>query len=138
KYFGDANPIGRTIATGRTDCADADKACRSQTVSLKVTGVMRDLPHNSQLNDDVFLPNTSIADGTSQEVKHAWFDQSGWGYVRLSPGTDPNAVIAGMAPLLDRNVTPEMKRFGISGTGSQNYLIHLTPFTDVHLTSSRW
>ena len=138
KYFGDANPIGRTITTGRTDCADADTACRSQTVSLKVTGVMRDLPHNSQLNDDVFLPNTSIADGTSQEEKHAWFDQSGWGYVRLAPGTDPNAVIAGMAPLLDRNVTPEMKRFGISGTGSQNYLIHLTPFTQVHLTSSRW
>ena len=29
KYFGDANPIGRTITTGRTDCADADTACRS-------------------------------------------------------------------------------------------------------------
>jgi putative ABC transport system permease protein len=138
KYFGSANPIGRTITTARTDCADTDTVCRSQTVSLKVTGVMRDLPHNSQLNDDVFLPNTSIADGTSKEVKHTWFDQSGWGYVKLAPGTDPNAVIAGMAPLLDRNVTPELRKFGLRGTGSQNFLVHLTPFTQVHLTSSRW
>jgi putative ABC transport system permease protein len=138
KYFGGANPIGRTITTGRTDCADTDTACRAQMVSLKVTGVMRDLPHNSQLNDDVFLPNTSIADGTSKEEKHAWFDQSGWGYVKLAPGTDPNAVIAGMAPLLDRNVTPELRKFGLQGIGSQNYIVHLTPFTQVHLTSSRW
>jgi putative ABC transport system permease protein len=138
KYFGDASPIGRTIITGRGDCADADALCRAQIVSLKVTGVMRDLPHNSQLTGDVFLPNTSIADGTSREEKREWFDQSGWGYVRLAPGTDPNAVIAGMRPLLDRNVTPELKKFGLAGTGSQNYIIHLTPFTQVHLASSRW
>ena len=138
KYFGDADAIGRTITTARTDCADTDAACRSQIVSLKVTGVMRDIPHNSHLNGDVYLPNTSIADGTSQDEKHGWFDESGWGYVRLAPGTDPGAVIAGMKPLLDRNVTPELRRFGLQGTGSQNYIIYLTPFTDVHLTSSRW
>ena len=138
KYFGGADPIGRTITTGRADCADTDTACRSQIVSLKVTGVMRDIPHNSQLNDDVYLPNTSIADGTSREVKREWFDQSGWGYVRLAPGTDPNVVIAGMKPLLDRNVTPSLRRFGQAGTGSENFIVHLTPFTQVHLTSSRW
>ena len=138
KYFGDVNPIGRTVTTGRTDCADTDAICRSQVVSLKVTGVMRNLPHNTQLTGDVFLPNTSIVDPISQETKHAWFNQSGWGYVRLAPGADPSAVIAGMRPLLDRNVTPELKRFGISGTGSQNYIVHLTPFSQVHLTSSRW
>jgi putative ABC transport system permease protein len=136
KYFGDANPIGRILTTGRGDCADTDAACRSQTVSLKVTGVIRDLPHNSQLTGDVFLPNTSIADTVSQEVKRSWFDESGWGYVRLAPGADPNAVVAAMAPILDRNVTPELKRFGIASTGSQSYIVHLTPFTQVHLNSS--
>ena len=138
KYFGDANAIGRIIITGRSDCADTDTACRAQTVSLKVTGVMRDLPHNTQLTGDVFLPNTSIADPVSQDMKHDWFSQSGSGYVRLAPGADPNAVIAGMKPLLDRDVTPELKRFGIPGSGSQNYFVHLTPFTQVHLTSWRW
>ena len=138
KYFGAANPIGRVLTTARSDCADTDTACRSQTVSLKVTGVMADLPHNTQLKGDVFLPNTSIADGTSREVKREWFDESGWGYVRLAPGADPDAVVAAMAPLLDRNVTPSLRKFGLLGTGSQNYLVHLTPFTQVHLTSSRW
>jgi putative ABC transport system permease protein len=138
KYFGDADPIGRFITTGRGNCADTDAACRAQVVSLKVTGVMRDLPHNTHLRGDVFLPNTSIADGTSQEVKRDWFDQSGHGYVRLAPGTDPNAVAVAMAPLLDRNVTPALRKFGIPGSGSEHYIVHLTPFTQVHLTSSHW
>ncbi len=138
KYFGDANPIGRIITTGRGDCTDTDTVCRAQIVSLKVTGVMRDLPHNTQFMGDVFLPNTSIADTISQETKHDWFSQSGWGYVRLAPGANPDAVVAGMAPLLDRNVTPALRKFGIAGTGSQSYIPHLTPFTQVHLTSSRW
>ena len=138
KYFGDANPIGRIITTARGDCTDTDTVCRGQIVSLKVTGVMRDLPHNTQFTGDVFLPNTSIADTISQETKHDWFSQSGWGYVRLAPGANPDAVVAGMAPLLDRNVTPALRKFGIAGTGSQSYIPHLTPFTQVHLTSSRW
>jgi putative ABC transport system permease protein len=137
KYFGNANPIGRIITT-KAGCVDTDAECRSQIVSLKVTGVMRDLPHNTQLTGDVFLPNTSIADRTSQGMKHDWFSESGFGYVRLAPGTDPNAVVTAMAPLLDRNVTPALRKFGVTDRGSQAYVIHLTPFAQVHLGSSRW
>ena len=43
-----------------------------------------------------------------------------------------------MEPLLDRNVTPDLQEVRRHGTGSQTYIIHLTPFTDVHLDSSRW
>lgn len=138
KYFGVANPIGRVLTTGRGDCVITDAACENQTISLKVTGVMRDLPHNTQLAGDVFFPNTSHADRTGLDVKQDWFSQGGWGYVSLAPGANPAAVTASMGPLLDRAVTPALRKFGIKIKGSQSYLVHLTPFTQVHLNSAQW
>src|SRR5882724_2785964 len=58
KYFGNADPIGKFLITSLGNCADNDTVCKSKTVALKVTGIMRDLPHNSQLTGDIFLPNT--------------------------------------------------------------------------------
>ena len=137
KYFGDADPIGKIITT-TTSCDPSDTTCTSRTVSLKVTGVMRDIPYNSQLRDDIFLPNTSIADANSQAAKHSWHTENGYGYVRLAPGTDPKTVIAKMAPLLDRAITGELNASGVTLNGSQAYGVHLTPFRDVHLNSQRW
>ena len=137
KFFGDADPIGKIISTAG-NCDVADTACPGRMVSLKVTGVVRDIPYNSQLTGDVFLPNSSIADRNSQQMKHDWHTESGYGYVRLAPGTDPKTVIAKMAPLLDRAVTGELNAAGNPLKGSQAYTVHLTPFRDVHLDSQRW
>jgi putative ABC transport system permease protein len=138
KYFGDANPIGRTILTGRGNCTATDTACESATVSLKVTGILRDLPHNTQLVGDIFFPNTSIADRISQDTKQSWLSENGYGFVRLAQGSDPARVATSMAPLLDRVVAPELRKFGIPTKGSQVYDVHLTPFNQVHLSSSRY
>jgi putative ABC transport system permease protein len=138
KYFGDANPIGRTLLTGRGNCAPADTVCETATIALTVTGIMRNLPHNTQLIGDIFLPNTSIADRIAQETKQAWLSSNGWGFVRLAPGVDPARVVDSMTPLLDRVVAPELRKFGIPWKGSQVYEVHLTPFSQVHLTSSRF
>jgi putative ABC transport system permease protein len=137
KYFGDADPIGKIISTA-ANCDITDTACMGRMVSLKVTGVVRDIPYNSQLDGDVFLPNTSIADRNSQDMKHSWHTESGHGYVRLAPGVDPRTVIAKMAPLLDRAVTGELSASGVALKGSQAYMVHLTPIRDVHLNSQRW
>jgi len=137
KYFGDVDPIGKIITT-TTNCDASDTTCTIRTVSLKVTGVMRDIPYNSQLRDEIFLPNTSIADANSQAAKHSWNIENGYGYVRLAPGADPNTVVAKMAPLLDRAITGALGASGNPLKGSQAYLVHLTPFRDVYLTSGRW
>jgi putative ABC transport system permease protein len=60
------------------------------------------------------------------------------GYVTLAPGADPRTVIAKLAPILDRAMTGEFRKFGVNRTGSQANKIYLTPFTKVHLTSDRW
>ena len=138
KYFGDANPIGKVLTTVRSNCPDTDTACQHQMISLTVTGVMRDLPHNTQLSGDIFLPNTSLADTYTQDQKHDWFSQSGWGYIRLAPGVNPRDVLSRIGEVFDRHVSPQMRKLGLPGTGSKIYQMHLTRFDRVHLDSSRW
>ena len=137
KYFGTTDVIGKIITT-TVNCEAGDTACLGRMVSLKVTGVMRDIPYNSQFDGDLFLPNTSIADRNSKSAKVSWHTENGSGYVRLAPGADPQSVIAKMAPILDRAITGALTASGNPLKGSQAYTVHLTRFTDVHLTSERW
>jgi len=137
KYFGTTDVIGKIVAT-TASCEAGDTACLGRMVALKVTGVMRDIPYNSQLDGDVFLPNTSIADRNSKSAKANWHTENGSGFVKLAPGADPQAVIAKMAPLLDRAITGELTASGNPLKGSQAYTVHLTRFADVHLNSERW
>jgi putative ABC transport system permease protein len=139
RFFGSADPIGRTITDGKGKCADGDTACRDTMVPLTVTGVMRDLPHNTSLSGDVFIPNTSIASYISDEEKASWFNENGYGYLTLAPGTAPQTVIAKMGPMLDRALGPQLRQFGLNNVhGNQVYEVHMTPFAQVHLASDRW
>jgi putative ABC transport system permease protein len=136
KYFGTADAIGKVIrTTANCDLADDMAACRGRLIPFKVTGIVRDIPHNSQLDGDVFMPNTSLADPIGQAGR-TWF-KGAFGYVVLAPGARPETVIAKVAPLLDRAIPPEPGDRD-QRKGSQRWFIHLTPFSDVHLTSGRW
>jgi putative ABC transport system permease protein len=138
KYFGTTDAIGRIIKTTANCEASHDiPACRGRLVPLKVTGIMRDIPHNSHLDGDVFLPNTSITDRMSQRTKQTWYSITTFGYALLAPGAKPETVLSKMGPLLDR-VYPIEPGDGDHRKGGQRWTIHLTPFTDVHLTSGRW
>jgi len=134
KFFGTTDAVGKIIRT-TANCEMADIECLGRLVPLKVTGITRDIPHNSHLDGDVFIPNTSITDRIGQAAKQSWGSNGSYGYVRLAPGATPQAVLSKMAPLLDRAYPPEP---GDRRKGSQRYIFHLTPFADVHLTSGRW
>jgi putative ABC transport system permease protein len=139
KFFGNSDPIGKTLTDAKGRCAPADTPCRDTTVPLTVTGVMRDLPHNSQLSGEVFIPNTSIADYNADDQRYAWLNENSYGFVTLAAGTTPQTVVTKMAPLLDRAIGPLLKDFAINNLrGSQVYDVHLTPFAQVHLSSDRW
>jgi len=137
KYFGDADPIGKTLTTGRGGCG-ADMSCANSMVVLKVAGVMRDLPHNTQLDFDFLLPNTSLADRLDQDTKKNWLsNNNSFGYVTLAPGADPQQVLAKLKPILDRSI--DISRFtSVKVPGSQLLEPRLTPFRDVHLTTDRY
>jgi len=103
KYFGTADPVGRILVVNYPSCND-DRASCPTTASLRVTGVMRDVPYNTQFKIGAVIPHTSPADRIGEEGKKAWFHFNGFGYVRLAPGSDPAAVSAKLGSVMDRTI----------------------------------
>jgi putative ABC transport system permease protein len=135
KYFGDVDPVGKTLRVSGVwnKCQPNDAGCYSQSHLLTVTGVLRDLPHDTQLVADFVIPNTSQADLFSQMSKDtAWTNaNSDFGYVELAPGVGPQVVIRSVEALVDRSVS--QRNFGINEPASRVMQFHLTPFREVHL-----
>jgi putative ABC transport system permease protein len=119
KFFGDADPLGKTVTVG-----DAHP--------LVVTGVLRDLPHNTHLSVDLVMPNTSKADIDPPDAKKDWLTMFGWGYVKLAPGTDPARVLAKLKTITDKFIDAR-KEVNLNVPGSDILHLHLTQFRSVHL-----
>ncbi|MEO8301182.1 MAG: FtsX-like permease family protein, partial [Rhizomicrobium sp.] len=137
KYFGDANPIGKTLSTGRGGCME-DTVCANTMVALRVVGVMRDLPHNTQFEVDILVPETSLANRMPEMDRKNWLsNSSSFGYVTLAPGADPARVRAKLKPILDRSI--DVSPFtNVKISGSSILEPRLTPFTHAHLTTDRF
>ena len=144
RYFGDADPLGKTLrVSGKLIdyCAPHDASCYGYGVThpLTVTGVMRDLPHNTQLVADFVISNRSQADEVTRAEKDGFWNSTlgGYGYVELVPGASPAAVLTALAPILDSSVSFEA--LGIAQVkGSQAERFSLVPFRNVHLDSDRY
>jgi putative ABC transport system permease protein len=143
KYFGNANPVGRILrVSGKLIdfCAPHDTSCYGYGVThpLTVTGVMRDLPHNTQLIADFVIPNTSRADEVTQfEKRNFWTSTLGtYGYVQLAPGARPSAILSALGPILDASV--DYSGLGEQVRGSQAQRYSLIPFRDVHLENDKY
>ena len=119
QYFGTADPVGKTINVGGSH-------------TLKVTGVLRDLPHNTHLAADLVAPNTSQADRMNQQARQQWRNVQGWGYVKLAPGIDLARMAAQLKIMTDKSLDPK-KQMNLNVKGSEILHLHLTPFRNVHL-----
>jgi putative ABC transport system permease protein len=135
KYFGAANPVGRQVVVNRPSCGNEVVSCPQPTVTLQVTGVMRDLPHNTQFKIDAVIPNVSPVDRITEGDRKRWFHFNGFGYVRLAPGSDPAAVVAKMRGIMDRMVDffPDI---GVHRPASQIMQVELVRFREVHMNTS--
>jgi len=138
RLFGRSDPVGRTVAVNldrNRTCGANDAACLDATYPLTVTGVLRDLPHNTQLVADLVMPNTSRADALAPDEKAGdWMANDGvYGYLELSANARPEAVRAAIVALVDRSF--DYHKFGLTAPVSHSETYSLTPFRDVHLTS---
>jgi len=129
KFFGTANPIGKTVLLAGPPGTTAD--------AMVVTGVLRDLPHNTHLvtgpGMDMVMPNTSKADRMPVQARlSSWLNVQGTGYVKLSPKADPDAVRAKFTRMLDKHIDVK-QMMNMNLRGSQVLSLHLTPFHSVHL-----
>src|SRR6185437_4249496 len=140
KLFGSSNPIGKVLTVKpdhNRSCGTNDGSCLDASYPLTVTGILRALPHNTQLLADIVVPNTSRADALSVKDKQSgWMANDSFGYVELLPGASPEAVPLAIGPILDRSV--DLTKYGIRKPVSEIDRYYMTPFRDVHLTSDRY
>ena len=119
KYFGKANPMGQTVLiTG-------------DALPAKVTGIMKDIPENSQIKADVFLSMTTITQKFNQSLDSQWGNYGASAYILLKPGTNPKVLEKKFPSFLERRNGTEMKKMQMYPT------IFLEPLRDVYLRSTR-
>jgi putative ABC transport system permease protein len=113
KLFGDENPIGKTITHYSND-----------TTSFVVTGILANVPKNSQLQfDALFSFNTIIKPDMYKNWGGNWLDT----YFVLTPGTSQAAMEAKFPAYLKRH---------LGGDGWKYYKLFLLPYKDVHAGSA--
>ncbi len=133
KYFGVADPLGQTLTVSANVIGESGKIA---THVLTVTGVLRDLPHNTHLVADFVVPNSSRSEVLPQSLKEDWTSQQGFGYVRLAPDADPRKVLAKTRSIIDRVLHEATDILKVSGSEFEQP--HLTPFKDLHLTTDNY
>lgn len=115
KYFGDDDPIGKTIKIG----GDRPYA---------ITGVVKDIPSNSHLTFNILRSmQTRLAD--DPQFENNWFNVSLFTYVLLAPNSDAAALEQKLVPFVDKYMGPTLKALG----GSM--IFFLQPLTRIHLFS---
>jgi len=108
-FFGKENPVGKTLISIRRD-----------TTNLIVTGVLENVPQNSQLQFKGLIPFRTIE-------RPQWMDN--WGgnwlntYLELAPGTNIAA--------LEKKFPDYLKRH-MSNDNWKNYELFLLPLSEVH------
>ncbi|MFZ0497822.1 MAG: ABC transporter permease [Steroidobacteraceae bacterium] len=132
RFFGDADPVGKILTIGglgSAHCRPAHSSCAIVARPFTVTGVLRDLPHNTQLIAGIVVPNTYQ---TPPQAQTGGLD---YGYVRLAPGASRDRVLAEVRSILNRSFNP--RKFGLNQSASDLEQMHLFRFQDVHLTDGR-
>ena len=119
KYFGKQDPMGQTLLlTG-------------DNFPAKVTGIMKDIPENSQIKADILLSMTTITQKFAQGLDSQWSSYGARAFLLLKNNTSATALQAKFPAFLEKRNGTEMKK-------SQMYpTLFLEPLKDVYLRSTR-
>jgi putative ABC transport system permease protein len=119
KYFGKTDPIGQTL-----QFADG-------SLTAKVTGIMKDIPENSQVKAELILSMTTITTEMATNLDSSWDNYGGYAYLLLTPGMDAKALERKFPAFLERRNGAAMKKAQMYPT------LMLEPLRDVYLRSTR-
>ena len=122
RYFGSANPIGRTIMVNRY----------GEDQPLRVTGVLADLPPNTHLDLGMIARfNPAIESDYSLT---SWTAPNGYVYGKLRPGIDIALLNRRMPAFERRNLPTEQAEPGRSTDQLLDF--RFMPVRDIHLSSA--
>jgi len=117
KYFGNENPIGKVIRKDNQE-------------NVVVTGVLANIPANSDLQFDFILPMASLAKTFNDLKVNTWDNFNLFDYVQLDKSFDPSA------PNLLRLEKQIDQIFQKHSPGTKA-LFYLQPLTKIHLAPER-
>ena len=117
KYFGSADPMGQHLyLTGDNNLGT-------------VTGVMKDMPENTELKADLLVASYSGAADSNRDKN--WGGFGDFSYFLLKPNTDAHALEKKFPRFLENHIGKFMK------DQNQTYTYLLEPLKDVYLKSTR-
>ncbi len=110
RYFGDADPIGKTLRMNRND-------------DVTVTAVIADVPPQSHFHYDILLSYRRLPPNAHTN----WYSYNYYTYVKVRPGTDMAVFDSKIQDLYERHIDDFDADF------------YTQPVTDIHLTSKlKW
>ncbi|QHW01531.1 FtsX-like permease family protein [Spirosoma endbachense] len=119
KYFGDADPMGQTLLLG------------DDGVPAKITGIMEDIPENSQIKGDLFISMISYTDYFNKGIENEWGDFGAISFLLLKPGANPDALAKKFPQFLESHAGKMMREYKLGIT------LVLEPLREVYLYSKR-
>jgi putative ABC transport system permease protein len=119
KYFGNENPIGKTIHL----------TTEWEGGAYTVEGVFEDIPENSHIQFDFLFAIDNLL--VNQQFKYwGWYWTNFYTYLELKPGIDPAHFESKLQQIIDANLGSDLKK-----TNSQEKFL-LQPLRDIHLHSN--
>jgi putative ABC transport system permease protein len=117
KYFGKESALGKTMKL-------------SDTIAVKVTGVITDVPTNSHFGFDAVLSRTTITDMRKGQPEDNWFNNGYYTYLLLKEGHDYKKFEAKANEFIHKQMAEERKTSGLW------YDFVVQPLTSIHLYSN--
>lgn len=120
KYFGSANPMGQQVQlTGAA-------------INATITGVMKDIPENSQIKADMFVSMSSYQTIYGRPPADSeWTGHEYYTYVLLKPNASPNTLQARFPAFMEFHHGQEARRLQMQDS------LSLEPLREVYLKSKR-
>jgi len=120
KYFGTANPLGQQVRlTGAL-------------LNAKVTGVMKDIPENSQIQADMFVSMSSFKPVYGYAIQDSeWTNHNYYTYILLRPHADAKAFEKKLPAFMEFHHGAEARKLQMFES------LSLEPLRDVYLKSTR-
>ena len=116
KYFGETNPLGRTIIVDKE-------------MSFVITGIFRNIPGNSHLNFDILLSWPNLITHYGPDIESSWGDTGFFTYFILRPDVNPAEFEEKLKTLVERDFGEVLKSYKLTCD------LKVQPLTDIHLKS---
>ena len=126
KRFPGHDPIGQVLTMVRS----------GKSIDYRVTGILADIPKNSQFAGDMLVPFDRVAIGFPDRFFTNFGWNSGFNYVRLRPGVTPESLKPRFAAWERRNI-PSQDLGGVTVNQGDLSEWYLTPLADVHLGAAK-